>query len=141
MVSVVVVNWNGQDYLPACLDAIYAQVPAPEAAGAPESSSKAEAEPEAREPAPARTFVLTERGASTPRVILYAGQESRGNPELESLLTPLLGSYAERESVDGSYALEPELLADAGFGLPTEPLWLLGPEGPCRARGRPTMGP
>ena len=29
MVSAIVVNWNGQDYLPACLDALLAQVPPP----------------------------------------------------------------------------------------------------------------
>ncbi len=29
MVSALVVNWNGKDYLPACLDALLAQVPAP----------------------------------------------------------------------------------------------------------------
>ena len=29
MVSAVVVNWNGRDYLPACLDALIAQEPAP----------------------------------------------------------------------------------------------------------------
>ena len=30
MLSAVVVNWNGQDYLPACLDALLAQDPAPD---------------------------------------------------------------------------------------------------------------
>ncbi len=29
-VSVIVVNWNGRDYLPACLDALLAQVPRPD---------------------------------------------------------------------------------------------------------------
>ncbi|MFK7742927.1 MAG: glycosyltransferase family 2 protein, partial [Planctomycetota bacterium] len=30
MLTAIVVNWNGQDYLPECLDALLAQVPAPE---------------------------------------------------------------------------------------------------------------
>lgn len=30
VVSAVVVNWNGQEYLPACLEALFSQVPAPE---------------------------------------------------------------------------------------------------------------
>ena len=29
MVSAIVINWNGQDYLPECLDALLAQVPPP----------------------------------------------------------------------------------------------------------------
>ena len=30
MLTAIVVNWNGQDYLPACLDALFAQDVAPD---------------------------------------------------------------------------------------------------------------